>query len=305
MKNRINLNENNASAELNQLVHLLAQQNTVLQIYHYASLGRAEKLKSVFSNKHRLVKRVYYLFIVTEGDTRPSLQLLVDEQHFPFMAMVSQQNYTELQKPQLASNGFLAKVFHTAKLLYTLPDVEAPQVFRLPNPKKALAKAIVHWRNRTTMATGFMVAAEQAVEHGHERVALFLLHQATEQLCAGMLYVFTGQQLAEKRLHRLIYRCACFSTQPLQHLLGCSENEMLIQLLEKSIQMDRVNEVFDLGERSIYRFLELIESFMELAKTLCENNFKERQMELDEKQVHEKCMEASTHDGMISDPIQE
>lgn len=216
MKNRINPNEKNVSAELNQLVHLLAQQTTVLQIYHYASLGRAEKLKSVFSNKHRLVKRVYYLFIVTEGDTRPSLQLLVDEQHFPFMAMVSQQNYTELQKPQLASNGFLAKVFHTAKLLYTLPDVEAPQVFRLPNPKKALAKAIVHWRNRTTIATGFMVAAEQAVEHGHERVALFLLHHATEQLCAGILYVFTGQQIAEKRLHRLIYRCACFSTQPLQ-----------------------------------------------------------------------------------------
>ena len=80
---------------------------------------------------------------------------------------------------------------------------------------------------------------------------------------------------------------------------------MLIQLLEKSIQMDRVNEAFDLGERSIYRFLELIESFMELAKTLCENNFKERQLELDEKQVHEKCMEASTHDGMISDPTQE
>jgi uncharacterized protein len=284
MESRINLNEKNVSSELNTLVHYLAQQSTVLQIYHYASLGRAEKLKSVFSDKHKLVKRVYYLFIVTDGVTSPSLQLQLEEQNFPFMIMVSQQSYAELQKPQLATNGFLAKMFNNAKLLYTVPDFETPQVFRLPNPKKALAKAIVHWRNRTNMATGFMEAAEQAVEQGHERVALFLLHNATEQLCDGMLYVFMDHQIPEKRLHRLIYRCACFTTQPLQHLLGCTENEILIKLLEKSIQMGSINEPFDLAERSIYRFLELIESFMVLAKTICEANFKEKEKELSRQQ---------------------
>lgn len=131
-----------------------------------------------------------------------------------------------------------------------------------------------------------MEAAEQAVEQGHERVALFLLHNATEQLCAGMLYVFMDHQIPEKRLHRLIYRCACFTTQPLQHLLGCTENEILIQLLEKSIQMGSINEPFNMGERSIYRFLELIESFMVLAKTLCETNFKEREKEQGNKQIN-------------------
>jgi HEPN domain-containing protein len=284
MKSKINPNEKNVQSELNQLVHYLAQQSAVLQIYHYASLSRTEKLKGIFSAKHKIFKRVYYLFIITEGTTNLNLQLLVEEQDFPFMVMVSQQRYTELQKPQLASNGFLARVFNTAKLLYTVADFEAPQVFRLPNPKKSLARAIVHWRNRTTMATGFVQAAEQAIEQGHERVALFLLHQATEQLCAGMLYVFMEHQLPEKRLHRLIYRCACFSTQPLQHLLGCSENEALIQYLEKSIQMDSINEPFDLGERSVYRFLELIESFMVLARTLCETKFKAREKELRSKE---------------------
>ena len=144
-----------------------------------------------------------------------------------------------------------------------------------------MGRAIVHWRKRIQMADGFIKAAEQAIESGHEQVSLFLLNQTVEQCCKGLIYVFMGYQPSQYNIENLLKLTACFSKLPLQHFTGTPGNEMLLTVLTKCVEMIGNPSDFSLGNQSIYRFLELVESFIVLAKQMCEMNFKEKQQELD------------------------
>lgn len=187
----------------------------------------------------------------------------------------------DIYKPGLPHNAFFASVINNGALIYIKEGLPVHPSPEMPNPKKRLAKAIVHWRNRNQMAQGFLAAADQALEQGHERVSLFLLHHATEQLVLGLIYVFMGYRPNPAKLEKLIYLCGCFSHLPLKHFMGTMDNKKLLQLLMESIKMGAEKVEVVLGEPSIYRFLELVESFVVLATNLCDEKFKVLQLELD------------------------
>lgn len=69
-----------------------------------------------------------------------------------------------------------------------------------------------------------------------------------------------------------MYTCGCFSQAPLQHFIGTLESQKLLDLMMNSYRRIRQDD-FSFGGKSIYRFLELVQSFLELADGLCQERF--------------------------------
>ncbi|RZK51038.1 MAG: hypothetical protein EOO91_21415 [Pedobacter sp.] len=93
--------------------------------------------------------------------------------------------------------------------------------------------------------------------------------------------VFMGYQEKYGNLERLLYISACFSSLPLQHYTGTPDNEALLEMMCKSIALDNCKSDELPADKSIYRFLELVESFLKLTEKLCVEQFAVLQKEVD------------------------
>jgi cyanate lyase len=90
-----------------------------------------------------------------------------------------------------------------------------------------------------------------------------------------------GYQEKYGNLKRLLHLSACFSSLPLQHFTGTPDNEALLEMMCKSIALDNCKTDELPADKSIYRFLELVESFLKLTERLCTDKLAELQMEVD------------------------
>ncbi|RZL50344.1 MAG: hypothetical protein EOP00_04875 [Pedobacter sp.] len=286
MEQKINLNEKKLNQAFTDAINLLAQEFAPLAIYCFAKTKQQQHCSSVFAPVVKEKKQVYYLLVITEKPAiERHIQTFVAEKVKDINLIVQVFAQGDIYKPGLPHNGFFASVINKGFLCYTQQGLTMAAELQMPNAKKGLGKAIVHWRNRSKMAQGFLDAADQALEQGHERVSLFLLHHATEQLVLGLIYVFMGYRPNPAQLKKLIYLSGCFSPLPIKHFMGTCENEKLLMLLMESIKMGGDKEEASLGEPSIYRFLELVESFMVLATGLCDQKFKVLQLEVDQRKL--------------------
>lgn len=282
MEDKFNPDEKKQTKEFKKLIELLVEAFSPLQIYQFAKLRHREKLKSVFTQQQELDQWTYYLFIITKGNSASlSIQNYVDEHYTANKVIVLVEAQENLLKGQHNCNGYYSSIIHHGKLCYSNEDTACYAVVRHPNLKKFLGRAISHWQNRLKMANGFLEAGEQALEANHERVCLFLLYQASEQLCKGLIYVFMGYQEQTGSLKRLLHIAACFSNLPMQHFMGTPDNEILLDIMCKSITLNNCKTEVLPANKSIYRFLELVESFLKLADRLCVAKFAILQSDVD------------------------
>lgn len=282
MKNKTQATEKQAK-EFKKLIEFLVEAFSPLQIYQFAKLRHREKLKSVFTQQQELDQWTYYLFMITKSDSAPlSIQNYVDERYTVAKVIVLVEPQENLLKGQHNCNGYFASIVHHGKLCYSNEDTACYAVVRHPNVRRFLGRAISHWRNRLQMVKGFLEAGEQALEANHERVCLFLLYQASEQLCKGLIYVFMGYQEQTGNLKRLLYITACFSNLPLNHFMATPDHEALLEIMCKSIALGSHKAEELPADKSIYRFLELVESFLKLADQLCNAEFEVLQLEVGE-----------------------
>ncbi|RZK88327.1 MAG: hypothetical protein EOO98_12515 [Pedobacter sp.] len=254
------------------MIELLVQAYKPSQIFQFAKLRHKNKLQSVFAQQHQQNQWTYYLFIVSNSRAQ-DIQDYVDEHYTVAKVIVLVEAQENLLKGQHNCNGYYSSIIHHGKLCYSNEDTACYAVVRHPNLKKFLGRAISHWQNRLKMANGFLEAGEQALEANHEQVCLFLLYQVSEQLCKGLIYVFMGYQEQMGNLKRLLHIAACFSSLPLQHFMGTPDNEILLDIMCKSITLNNCKAEVLSANKSIYRFLELVESFLKLADRLCVAEF--------------------------------
>ena len=267
--------ENQQPIHFKAFMELLVGEFAPMQIYQFAQTLQTESLNSVFCTARRQEQQVYYLLIITAGSEPKEnrMQQFIAERYTEAKLIVFVHAQHTLLKPDHACKGFFARVFHHGQLLYRAAAAIDLQELRAPNSKKWIGRAMVHWRNRNNMATGFLTAAEQAIDSDHEQVTLFLLNQVIAQACAGLIYVLMGYQSEHRDLKRLLEITACFSKLPLQHFVGTPENETLLNILLKSCSGIGDPSSFSLEGRSAYRFLELVDEFLKMANILCKAHF--------------------------------
>lgn len=280
-------NPSQTSPHLNELISLLVQQFKPLQIYQFAQWKRQESCHSVFAGAMQEEQTIDYLLVITADGTSTAneIQDFVDNHFTASKLMIYAHEQEVVQQNLAASNGYFSAVLKNASLCYAKEGLSFNEEIREPNPKRWLGKAIINWRKRNHMAKGFSEAAEHALECGHERICLYLLHQAIEQACVGLIWVFMAYKIDHRNIERLLYTCGCFSQAPLQHFIGTLENQKLLELMMKSYRRIGHEDDFSLGGKSIYRFVELVQSFLELADSLCKERFQLLESSLPEKEV--------------------
>ena len=272
---------------LNPLIEALVQAFAPLFIYQFAKKVHQEKINSIFCDGKGQRQCTFYLLIITEDGAvmENRVQEFADQTCSAFKVIIQVHPKEMLLRNSHHRNAYFASVLNEGKLCYAAPGLARLLPLELPNTKKRLGRAVVHWRKRKGMAEGFFAAAEQAIECGQEYVGLFLLHHVTEQACMGLINTFMDYHPDTRNLERLLYLCACFSNLPFQHFLGTTENESLLKIMMKSFSQARYNDGFSLAHHSIYRFSELVEGFVKLANDLCEAQFKVLQVEVDQIKV--------------------
>jgi len=275
------------SPHFNELISLLVTEFEPLQIYQFAQWNHQESCNSVFAEAQQEEQTVHYLMVITEdGANRENeIQDFVDSHFIAAKVMIYTHRQEIVQQNLATSNGYFSAVLKNALLCYAKEEFSFNEEIREPNSKKWLGKAMVHWRNRNRMAQGFSEAAEHALECGHERICLYLLYQAIEQACVGLIWVFMAYKIESRNIKRLLYTCCCFSQAPLQHFMGTLENQKLLEVMMESYGRIRHEDDFSLGGKSIYRFVELVQSFLELADSLCKERFQLLESSLPEKEL--------------------
>ena len=252
------------------LIAQLVQTYAPLQIYQFAKLTKKAQVNSVFNTAHLQKQRTYYLLMVTESDeiVESKVQHFVDGAYTGAKVIVQVRAKSILLQCLNHRNAYLATITNLGKRCYCAPGLEEIPALLQPNLKKHLGKIIINWRKRSEMASGFLVAAQQAIEVKQERACLFLLHEAAKQVCKGLVFVFMGNQPDDESLERLLYLCACFSELPQECFLGTPQSRLLFNILVKYATWPRVEEAFDLQGMSIYQFTEFIEEFLRVARIL-------------------------------------
>ena len=276
MKQKIKTSETEQQQPLKALIVQLVQAYAPLQIYQFGKLTKKEQVNSVFCEAKRQMQRTYYLLMLTDGSEaiESDVQDFADRAFAVAKVIVQVHGQATLLKHLNHRNGYFATVINQGKLYYTVPGVAEISGLQQPNPKRRLGRAIVHWRNRSQMANGFFAAAEQAITHGHDHAGVFLLHQAVEQICMGLIFVFMDYQPRLRNLDRLLYLCACFSSKPLNHFCLNKENEMLLKMMMGSVSRQCDEKDFSFDGR-IVNVVELVGGFLKLGKGLCEVYFRE------------------------------
>lgn len=275
MKNRNDLPEFKSPKGVNSLIELLVQQFKPLQIYQYAQLGEQTQVNSSFCVAAVEEETIFYLLIITQGGTRieNGIHEFVN-QHYKEGRVVVQAHSADTLKQNLAqSNFFFTTVLNQGLLLYSANGTLVVAEVATAKPERRLLQAQLYWKHRGNMAKGFLAAAERALEEQHESVSMFLLHQVIEQTCIGLIWVFMGYKSDMHNLRRLLYSCGCFSKKPMLHFMGTTENDALLSIIMRSYSEARYRESYSLGNKSVYRFFELVESFMELAESMCAEKF--------------------------------
>lgn len=275
MNLKIKTSETEKSQPFKALIAQLVQAYAPLQIYQFGKLMKREQVNSVFCNAQLQTQRIYYLLMVIESSEaiESDVQDFADRAFAAAKVIVQVHGQATLLKHLNHRNGYFATVVNQGKLCYTVPGVAEVSGLQPPNPKKRLGRAIVHWRNRCQMANGFLVAAEQAIAQGYDHAGVFLLHQATEQVCMGLIFVFTDYQPHLRNLDRLLYLCACFSLKPLDHFFGNKEDEVLLKIMMGSVCRQCDEKGVSLEGRSVNGVVELVGGFLKLGKGLCEGYF--------------------------------
>jgi len=279
------LTKTNKPAHFNAFLEKLVAQFKPLQIYLYAELKKQELCNSIFCNVQAQEQDIYYLLIVTEGSVNieNDIQQYADVHYKEGRAIIHSHGQETLKQNLNERNGYFSSVLKYGQMLYNIDNALYLDEVLSPNPKKWLGKAITYWRTRSQIARGFLQTAELALENNHDHVSLFLLHQATEQACVGLIWVFMGYKSDKRNLKRLLYICGCFSGLPLQHFMGTIENEKLLSMMMKSFSQARYKDDFSLEGKSGYQFLELVISFLDMADQLCKERFDALENQLAEK----------------------
>lgn len=270
-----------------QLINVLGQQFAPEQIYCFAKLIQQEELQSVFSAHVLQEQCIYYLLMITENATVTSkkVQQFIDELGAELKVVILVHEQEMLLKKYNQPNGFFMRVLSQGELCYGAPGFKYVQQPKLLNTKKQLGSAIVFWHKRMEMANGFLIAAAQAMDNCQQEICLFLLHHVIEQTCLGLIYVFMNYKAESYSLKHLLYLCACFAKSTLQHFLGCTENEQLLKIIIENYCQTGFQADQDIEIKSVFQFVDLTESFLDLAKSLCEAHFKVLQITVDEQKI--------------------
>ena len=215
----------------------------------------------------------YFLLMVTTGRLR--LEHEAQEylnSHFPELELTLLVHGEETVMEQLqAGNWFFSRVLRQAEKCYSQDGrwLDPPLTF---TDELAISSCFTY---RLEMAQGFYKGAQAMAAEGYTNVALFLLHQCTEQALSALIRVFLNYRSDIHSLSRLMKLCLCFTTMPLEVFPQYIEaDKHLFALLQRSYSETRYRDGFEVKRDDFLLLQQRVKTLMDRMEELCGDKLK-------------------------------
>lgn len=206
-------------AELERVTSELVKRYQPENIICFGSLQQSVSSGGCFMATNSQHTNHYFLLMVTAGSNRieHEVQAMMTA-CFKDTSITIVVHGREIIHDAIArGNRFFITVFRTGTVLYNV-DGLSPffTILHLPEvePVQIYLKAEHHYKHRYHMALGFMEGAHVCMTKGYYNNAVFMMHQAIEQGCIGLIRIFIGYRSDMHNLDRLLKLTLCFSLEP-------------------------------------------------------------------------------------------
>jgi len=167
----------------------------------------------------------------------------------------------------LKSNGkFWSLAFSKGIHIYRSEDLKLPEPQEI-RIEQDMAIRLASWNKYGIMGKEFFHGAERYMQEGNARLALFLLHQATEHVLIGLLQVMFGYRHSVHNLFKLIKLTLLFTDEFRDIFeLETKEGLKIFTLINDGYSKARYDENFLIEEEMVKTALEKVGLLMDKAK---------------------------------------
>jgi len=213
----------------------------------------------------------YLLVLVSEDEKMPEHGLVNKlEDNCRSLANV----YVIVHKLESAVNGLNSKgKFWNLALgrginIYTAADIKLPEPQEISG-EQDLAIRNASWNKYGVMSAEFFKGAELYMSDGNPRLALFLLHQATERALIGVLQTVFGYRQSVHNLFKLIKLTLLFTDDFANIFRIQTEDGLkLFAMINDGYSKARYDENFVVEEGMVKAALEKVRSLLDMAKLI-------------------------------------
>jgi len=254
------------------LISELSEKFQPLQIFCFYKSSSQEKKLSCFVNELASSNHEYGLLLVTATATRIDYEVQdYVNSHFTAgtITVICHGNQSVWEAID-ANSRFFKAIFSDGELLYSHDGLLLRPYVQPYNPVNGGRKALKHYNHRMPLAEGFLTGAVQCLASESYNISVFMLHQTVEQICILLIRVHIAYRSEFHNLNRLLRLCQSFSELPHKMFFESAESRRLFEVLSRSYSAARYKDDFSVSRKDAESLFTLIESFVAVAKSMCE-----------------------------------
>jgi HEPN domain-containing protein len=263
---------NGQHQELQEIANALVNQYQIEKIICFGALHKHRLTDTCFKHGESSTTNIYYLLVITTEIRR--IEYTMQDyiiKHFPGVFIIGH-GLSSVMEAVVNQDRFFVTACLNGILVYTTDGFTiVPEV--LPgNIKFNYEKDEEAFSRMYSMATGFLESAQDCYEKGFYNNVAFLLHQAVEQACRGLIRLFTGYRANIHNIERLVFFCDSFSAEPSKLFKRhFKEEKRLFRVLAGSYTDARYRDNYQVADLDADQLCTLVKAFLDLTLELSSN----------------------------------
>lgn len=267
-KNPIKLGEEQ-KRELQEIAKVLTSNYQIDKIICFGALTSLTTANTCFIEPERSLKNTYYLLVLTTDSKR--IEYVIQDfinSHFPGVFIIAH-GFSTVMEAVYKNDRFFMDACLNGELVYTSDGFTMIPEFDHEIIEKSYSKDREAFSRMFSMASGFMECAYECYEKEFYNNVAFLLHQAVEQACCGLIRLYTGYRADIHNIDRLLSLCECFSAEPGRLFKRHFKEEMrLFRVLAGSYTEARYRDNYKVIDHDADQLCTLVKAFLDLTLEL-------------------------------------
>jgi HEPN domain-containing protein len=269
MKNRAIKVSDAQQKELQEIAMALNGNCQIEKIICFGALRSEETTDTCFTDTESNLKNTYYLLVLTKELRRIEYTLQDFINNLFCGVFIVAHGLATVVEAVHNRDRFFTEACLNGLLVYTSDGFTMVPEVASENICVDYSKDEEAFSRMFSMATGFLECAYECYEKGLYNNVAFLLHQAVEQACRGLIRLYTGYRADTHNLERLLLLCKSFSPEPARLFSRhFKEETRLFRVLTRSYTDARYRDNYQVIDHDADLLCTLVKAFIDLTLEL-------------------------------------
>jgi HEPN domain-containing protein len=255
--------------ELQEISKALISHYQIEKIICFGALNTLTAGDTCFKEPKHDLKNTYYLLVITTEIKR--IEYVMQDfisNLFPGVFIIAH-GLSSVMEAVYRYDRFFVDACLNGVLIYTSDGFNMTPEVVYENMEDSYLKDKEAFTRMYSMASGFMECAYECYEKEFYNNVAFLLHQAVEQACRGLIRLFTGYRADIHNIDRLLLFCECFSAEPARLFRRhFKEEKRLFRVLAGSYTEARYRDNYQVIDHDADQLCTLVRAFLDLTLEL-------------------------------------